>query len=69
MTPSPELRAAGFDSECDACHEAVARGWEACEHHYVPVHQRPDLRTCPTCGGGKAPADDVCDFCRASGAA
>lgn len=34
------LRSGGFREDCRACTRAVARGWEACTKHYVPVGRR-----------------------------
>lgn len=34
------LRRAGFESSCEACRNAVARGREACASHYVAVRDR-----------------------------
>lgn len=45
--------------------EAVRHGREACAEHYVPTHLRVTPRTCPSCGGAKAAADDRCRRCRA----
>lgn len=66
MTASPELRAAGYEENCDDCDRAVARGHEACPDHYVPTHERRDPRACPTCGGRLPPGAEVCDRCRGS---